>query len=46
MDQVHILFNTKYVKKGHNLISIGSRVMDLVGYDADNDGEYILQVSS
>jgi hypothetical protein len=32
-------------KMGHNLKNIGSRVMGLVGYDADFDGEYIFQVS-
>jgi archaellum component FlaF (FlaF/FlaG flagellin family) len=33
------------VKKGHNLKNIGSRVMGVVGYDVDFDGEYIFQVS-
>ncbi len=32
-------------KKGHNLKNIGSRVMGVVGYDVDFDGEYIFQVS-
>jgi archaellum component FlaF (FlaF/FlaG flagellin family) len=33
------------VKKGHNLKNIGSRVMHIVGYDVDFDGEYIFKVS-
>jgi archaellum component FlaF (FlaF/FlaG flagellin family) len=33
------------VKRVHNLTNIGSRVMGLVGYDIDFDGEYIFQVS-
>jgi hypothetical protein len=33
------------VKKGHNLINIGSRVMGLVGDDVYFDGKYLFQVS-
>jgi hypothetical protein len=46
MGKMHILLNTKYKKKGHNLKNIGSRVMGLVGNDVEFDGEYIFQVSS
>ena len=46
MGQVYILLNEQFKwKKGHNLKNIGSRVMGVVGYDVDFDGEYIFQVS-
>jgi hypothetical protein len=39
MDPVHILVNTQFKWKMGITITIWSRVMGLVGYDVDFDGE-------